>query len=327
MLLAYAIRHNEANAMDTMKAVRFHQYGGPEVLVYEDAPKPVPESGDVLVKVHATSVNPIDWKGRAGYLKMLSEYPMPFIVGWDVSGVVESAGKDVTQWKPGDEVYGRPDIWRQGAYAEYIAVRAGEIARKPKNLDHVHSAALPLAGLTAWQALFEAADLKPGQKVLIHAAAGGVGHLAVQFAKLNGLYVAGTASRRNQNFLKQLGCDLPINYESTRFEDVVQDFDAVIESMGGEIRNRSWKVLKKGGILVALIGPPASEDDVKAHGVRATIIWAQSKPEHLDEIARLADAGQVHPEIAAVFPLREAAKAHELIQTEHVRGKIVLQVI
>ncbi len=327
MLLAYAIRHNEANAMDTMKAVRFHQYGGPEVLVYEDAPKPVPESGDVLVKVHATSVNPIDWKGRAGYLKMLSEYPMPFIVGWDVSGVVESVGKDVTQWKPGDEVYGRPDIWRQGAYAEYVAVRAGEIARKPKNLDHVHAAALPLVGLTAWQALFEAADLKPGQKVLIHAAAGGVGHLAVQFAKLKGLYVAGTASGRNQDFLKQLGCDLPINYETTRFEDVVHDFDAVIESMGGEVRNRSWKVLKKGGILVALIGPPASEDDAKAHGVRATIIWAQSKPEHLDEIARLADAGQVHPEIAAVFPLREAAKAHELIQTEHVRGKIVLQVI
>ena len=327
MLLGYAIRHNEANAMDTMKAVRFHRYGGPEVLVYEDAPKPVPDSGDVLVRVHATSVNPIDWKGRAGYLKMLSEYPMPFIVGWDVSGVVEAVGKDVTQWKPGDEVYGRPDIWRQGAYAEYIAVRAGEIARKPRNLDHVHSAALPLVGLTAWQALFEAADLKPGQKVLIHAAAGGVGHLAVQFAKIKGLYVAGTASGRNQDFLKQLGCDQPINYETTRFEDVVHDFDAVVESMGGEIRNRSWKVLRKGGILVALIGPPPSEDDAKAHGVRATIIWAQSKPEHLDEIARLADAGQVRPEIAAVFPLRDAAKAQQMSETEHVRGKIVIQVI
>ncbi len=327
MLLAYAIRHNEANAMDTMKAVRIHRYGGPEVLVYEDAPKPVPDSGDVLVKVHATSVNPIDWKGRAGYLKMLSEYPMPFILGWDVSGVVEAIGKEVTQWKPGDEVYGRPDIWRQGAYAEYIAVRAGEIARKPKNLDHVHSAALPLVGLTAWQALFEAADLKPGQKVLIHAAAGGVGHLAVQFAKLKGLYVAGTASGRNQNFLKQLGCDLPINYETTRFEDVAHDFDAVIESMGGEIRNRSWKVLKKGGILVALVGPPPSEDEAKAHGVRATIIWAQSKPEHLDEIARLADAGQIKPEIAAIFPLQDAEKAHRMGETEHVRGKIVLQVI
>ena len=310
-----------------MKAVRFHSYGGPEVLVYEDAPKPVPDAGDVLIKVHATSVNPIDWKGRAGYLKMLGEYPMPFIVGWDVSGIVESVGKDVTQWKPGDEVYGRPDIWRQGAYAEYIAVRAGEIARKPKKLDHVHASALPLVGLTAWQALFEAAELKPGQKVLIHAAAGGVGHLAVQFAKLKGLYVAGTASGRNQDFIKQLGCDLPINYETTRFEEVVHDFDAIIESMGGEIRNRSWKALKKGGILVALIGPPASEDDAKAHGVRTAIIWAQSKPEHLDEIARLADAGQIRPEIAAVFPLKDAAKAHEMIQTEHVRGKIVLQVI
>jgi NADPH:quinone reductase-like Zn-dependent oxidoreductase len=236
-------------------------------------------------------------------------------------------GAGVTQWKPGDEVYGRPDLGRTGAYAEYVAVQEGEIARKPKNLDHIHAAAIPLVGLTAWQALFDTASLTVGQKVLIQAAAGGVGHLAIQFAKLKGIYVAGTASGRNQEYLKQLGCDLPINYETTRFENVTHDFDAVIESMGGDIRERSWKVLKQGGILVALIGPPPSEENAKAHRVRAAIIWGQANRDQLTEIARLADAGKVHPEIAAVFPLRDAAKAHQLSETEHVRGKVVLQVV
>lgn len=310
-----------------MKAVRFHTYGAPDLLVYEDAPKPEPAAGEVLVKVHATSVNPIDWKIRAGHLRGFRDYPLPFILGWDVSGVVESAGADVTGLKAGDEVYGFPDASRNGAYAEYIAVEESKLALKPKSLDHVHSAAIPLAGLTAWQALFDTAGLMPRQKVLIHAAAGGVGHLAIQFAKLNEIFVAGTASGRNQEYLKQLGCDLPIDYEVTRFEDVVHDFDAVIESMGGQVRNRSWKVLKKGGVLVALIGPPPSEDDARAYEVRATIIWGQANRGQLTEIARLADAGKVRPEIAAVFPLREAAEAHRMSETEHVRGKIVLQVI
>ncbi|MGH9645603.1 MAG: NADP-dependent oxidoreductase, partial [Bryobacteraceae bacterium] len=197
----------------------------------------------------------------------------------------------------------------------------------PKSLDHIHSAAIPLAGLTAWQALFDTAGLTAGQKVLVQAAAGGVGHLAIQFAKIKNLYVAGTASGRNQEFLKQLGCDLPIDYETTRFEDVVHDYDAVVESMGGDVRTRSWKVLKKGGILVALIGPPPSEDDAKSHGVRASIIWGQADPVQLWEIKRLVDSGKVRPEIAAVFPLRDAAKAHRMSETEHVRGKIVLQVV
>jgi len=316
-----------ANAMATMKAVRFHTYGGPEVLVYEDAPKPEPAAGEVIVKVYATSVNPIDWKIRAGHMRGFRDYPLPFILGWDVSGVVESVGPGVSLWKPGDQVYGRPDMARTGAYAEYIAVKEDELAPKPKSLDHIHSAAIPLAGLTAWQALFDTAGLTPGQKVLIQAAAGGVGHLAIQFAKLKDLYVAGTASGRNQEYLKQLGCDLPIDYELTRFEDVARDYDAVIESMGGQVRTRSWKVLKKGGILVALIGPPPSEDDAKAYGVRAAIIWGQMKPDQLAEIARLADAGKFRPEIAAVFPLRDAAQAHRMSETEHVRGKIVLQVV
>jgi NADPH:quinone reductase-like Zn-dependent oxidoreductase len=313
--------------MSTMKAVRFHSYGAPDVLVYEDVPKPEPAAGEVLVKVHAASVNPIDWKIRAGHMKGFRDYPLPFILGWDVSGVIESVGSGVTGFKPGDEVYGRPDAARNGAYAEYIAVKESEIGHKPRSLDHVHSAAIPLAGLTAWQALFDAAGLTAGQRVLIQAAAGGVGHLAIQFAKIKDLYVAGTASGRNQEYLKQLACDLPIDYETTRFEDVVHDFDAVVESMGGEVRTRSWKVLKKGGILVALIGPPPSEEDAKAHGVRASIIWGQMNSDQLTEIARLVDSGRVKPEIAAVFPLRDAAKAHQMSETEHVRGKIVLQVV
>jgi len=309
-----------------MKAVRFHNYGAPDVLIYEDVPKPEPAAGEALIRVHATSVNPIDWKIRAGYLRSFREYPLPFILGWDVSGVIESVGTGVTRWKPGDEVYSLPDPARSGAYAEFISVDTGRLARKPKRLDHIQSAAIPLAGQTAWQALFETAGLKAGQKVLIQAAAGGVGHLAVQFAKIKDLYVAGTASGRNQDFLKQLGCDLPINYETTRFEDLTFDLDAVIESMGGEVRSRSWKALKKGGILVALIGPPPADEEAKAHDVRATVIWGQNNSDQLEEIGQLADSGKVRPEIAAVFPLRDAAKAHQMSETEHIRGKIVLQV-
>ena len=181
--------------MTTMKAVRFHTYGAPDVLVYEDVPKPEPAAGEVLVKVHATSVNPIDWKVRAGHLRGFRDYPLPFILGWDVSGIVESVGSGAIAFKPGDEVYGRPDIARNGAYAEYVAVKESDLARKPKSLDHIHSAAIPLAGLTAWQALFDTAGLTSGQKVLIQAAAGGVGHLGVQFAKLKGSVCRGHGQR------------------------------------------------------------------------------------------------------------------------------------
>jgi NADPH:quinone reductase-like Zn-dependent oxidoreductase len=190
----------------------------------------------------------------------------------------------------------------------------------------VHAAALPLAGLTAWQALFDVGELKAGQKVLIHAAAGGVGSLAVQFAKLKGLTVVGTASGRNQDFLKELGVDQPVNYEATRFEDVVQDADAVIDALGGEVRTRSWKLLKKGGILVALLGGPPSEDGAKALGVRQTVMWAKSNPAQLTEIGDLAVAGKIRVWIEAVLPLAEAAKAHEMSQTGRTRGKIVLKV-
>jgi NADPH:quinone reductase-like Zn-dependent oxidoreductase len=277
--------------------------------------------------VHATAINPIDWKIRAGYLKGIRDYVLPLIPGWDFSGAVESVGPGVTQWKAGDEVYGRPDLGRSGTYAEYFVVRESEIAPKPKSLDHVHAAAIPLTGLTAWQALFDHGGLSAGQKVLIHAGAGGVGSFAIQFAKRKGAYVAATASGRNQSFLKELGADQPINYETTRFEDVTSAMDVVLDSLAGDVRKRSWKVLRKDGILVSILGPPPSEEDAKAHGVRTTLMWAQANPAQLAEIGRLVDEGRVKVHVETVFPLAEAAKAHELGETNRVRGKVVLRVV
>jgi NADPH:quinone reductase-like Zn-dependent oxidoreductase len=312
--------------MTTMKAVRVHEYGSPEVLRYEDAPRPVPGPGEVLVRVHAAAINPVDWKIRAGYVKDWLRYKLPMIPGWDVSGVVESAGADTGSWKPGDEVYGRPDISRDGAYADYIAVRASEIALKPKSIDHVHAAAIPLTALTAWQALFDTAKLSSGQRVLIHAAAGGVGAFAVQFAKWKGAWVAGTASGRNQEFLRDLGVDQPVNYETARFEDVVHDVDVVLDSMAGETRRRSWQTLKPGGILVTLLGQGPLEE-AAAHGVRGVGILVQPNSAELAEIAGLVDAGKLKAFVDAVFPLAQASKAHELGETGHVRGKVVLRVV
>jgi NADPH:quinone reductase-like Zn-dependent oxidoreductase len=310
-----------------MKAVRFHNYGGPEVLRYEDAPRPEPGPGDVLVRVHAAAVNPVDWKVRAGHTKGFLDHPLPFIPGWDFSGVVESVGPGVTQWKPGDEVYGRPDLRRQGTYAEYAAVAASEIAFKPKSLDHVHAAAIPLAALTAWQALFDAAALTAGQTILIHAAAGGVGHFAVQFAHGIGAHVIGTASARNHAFLKELGADRLIDYTVTKFEDAVHGADAVLDTMAGEVRERSWQVLKKDGILVTILGPTPTDEEAAAHGVRTKLVFVQPNPAQLAEIAKWADSGKLKPCVETVLPLSDAAKAHEMNETLHTRGKIVLKVV
>jgi NADPH:quinone reductase-like Zn-dependent oxidoreductase len=312
--------------MATMKAIRFHEYGGPEVLRYEDAPRPEPGAGEVLVRVHAAGVNPVDWKIRAGYFKSFRPYPLPLIPGWDVSGVVEAAGPEAAKFRPGDEVFGFPDTSRNGAYAEYVAVREAALAAKPASLDHVATASIPLAGLTAWQALFDHGGLRAGQTVLVHAAAGGVGSFAVQFARLKGVRVIGTASGRNLGFLRELGADVPVDYETTRFEDAAKDVDVVVETLGQEIRERSWAVLKKGGILVAVIGPPPNEEEARRRGVRSTLMWAHPDAAQLTEIADLVDSGQVKTHLAAVLPLEEAAKAHELSATGHVRGKIVLKV-
>jgi NADPH:quinone reductase-like Zn-dependent oxidoreductase len=313
--------------MENMKAVRIHNYGGPEVLRFEDAPRPTPGSGELLVKVYAASVNPLDWKVRAGYMKDYIPLPLPFIPGWDVSGVVEAVGLGVTKFKKGDEVYARPDVAAHGygGYAEYVVVKENETALKPKSVDHVHAVAIPVGAVTAWRALFYTAGLDKGERVLIHGAAGGVGSFAVQLAKWKGAHVIGTASSRNQAFLRELGVDEPVDYQKTHFEDAVHDVDVVLDTIGGETQKRSWKVLKKGGILVSLVGPPSADEAAKL-GVRLAYLSAQGGTSLLAELAQLVDSGKIKPVVDKVLPLSEARQAHELNETGHARGKIVLKV-
>jgi NADPH:quinone reductase-like Zn-dependent oxidoreductase len=312
--------------MATMKAVRVHEYGGPEVLKYEDAPRPELQPDEVLIRVHAAGVNPVDWKVRAGHAKGYLKYKMPFIPGWDLSGVLEAVGASAKRLKVGDEVYSRPDIARDGSYAEYIAVRESEVALKPKSVDHVTAAAIPLAALTAWQALYDGAKLSAGQTVLIHGAAGGVGTFGVQFAKMKGAKVIATASKKNHEFLRSLGADEVIDYNTTKFEDVVHDVDAVFDTITGETADRSYQVMKKGGVYVSILAPP-SQEKAAAHGVRGVHTFVSANVEQLNEIAKLVDAGKLKVIIEKVFPLADARGAQELSATGHVRGKIVLRVL
>jgi NADPH:quinone reductase-like Zn-dependent oxidoreductase len=318
--------HSISSDVETMKAVRIHAFGGLEELVYENAPKPAPGPGDVLVRVHAAGVNPVDWKIRRGDLKDHLHHRLPLILGWDMSGVVEAVGGGVTTFQPGDEVLGRPDPSRDGAYADYIVVRAAELGRKPAPLDHLRAAGLSLAGLTAWQALFDVAGLAEGQSVLVHAASGGVGSVAVQLAKWKGARVFGTASESNQAFLKQLGVDTAIDYKKTRFEDVAREVDVVIDTIGGDTQRRSWATLKKGGILVSLVQPPVEEDARRA-GVRAAGLFAQSKPDQIERLAAMVVDGTLHLHVDKVLPLDQARDAQAISESHRALGKIVLKVV
>ena len=308
-----------------MKAVRIHAYGGPEVLVYEDAPRPTIADDDVLVQVHAAAINPVDRATRAGYLQGMVDFSLPLTLGLDLSGVVEAVGKNVTSVAVGDMVYGYSNMMRQGAYAEYAVVSATEIAPKPTTVDHVSAAAVPLVGLTAWQAL-EAAGLQTGQTILIHGAGGGVGTFAVQFARQKGARVLGTAASDKLDLLRDLGVAEAIDYTTTRFEDMVHDVDVVLATVGGEVIDRSWSVLKPGGVLVTPAGQ-VDADAAAARGVRGTGMMTQPNSAQLTEIARLIDAGRVKPVVSAVIPLADARKAHELSDGGHARGKIVLRVV
>ena len=311
--------------MEMMKAVRIHEYGGPEVLIYEDAPRPRAGKGEVLVQVHAAGVNPVDWKVRQGPAKDRLDYRLPLILGWDVSGVVEAVGQGVRRLRVGDEVYSRPDITRDGAYAEYITIDQSLVALKPKTIDHVHAAGIPLAAMTAWQALFDAGRLSAGQRILIHGASGGVGTNAVQLAKWKGAYVIGTASARNQESLRELGADGTIDYQSVAFETVVRDVDMVLDTIGGDTQERSWSVLKKGGILVSIISPP-SPQQAAAHDVRQAYVFLEPRLSQLQEITTLVDSGKLRCIVDTVLPLSEARRAHEISQSGHARGKIILKV-
>lgn len=307
-----------------MRAMVVERWGGPEQLVEREVERPEPGLNEVLVRVHAAGVNPVDWKTRA--TGVVIDWGTPAMVGWDVSGTVEAVGPGVGIFRPGDEVYGMPLFPRQaGGYAEYVVAPARHLAPKPASLSHVEAAALPLAALTAWQSLVDAADVRPGERVLVHAAAGGVGHFAVQIAKARGAYVIGTASAPKHELVRELGADEVVDYREVRFEDAVSDVDVVIDALGGETGERSLKVLRPGGRLITL----PSGDDVPAapDGVRALFVLVE--PDHLGlrEITALVESGALRPVVDAVLPLSEAAKAHELGERGRTAGKIVLSVV
>jgi len=309
-----------------MKAVRIHNYGGSDVLEIENIPIPEYADDEVLIQIHATSVNPIDWKVREGLLQSRNLHTLPLTLGWDVSGVVARAGSNVKKFKPGDEVYTRPDVHRDGSYAEYIVVKDNIVDFKPKSITHLEAASLPLMGLTAWTALIKIAEIKRGQKVLIHAAAGGVGSLAVQIAKEKGCHVIGTSSAKNTGFVLNLGANEAIDYNNQDFSEMLKDVDVVLASVGGKTLDDSWKVLKKGGILVSIAGQPDPEK-AKEYKVRSASFFVEPDVAILEQIRHFIDTGIIRPVIGAVFTLDEIRKAHDLSQSGRARGKIVIKII
>jgi NADPH:quinone reductase-like Zn-dependent oxidoreductase len=325
LVAVLALAATAQDSTPTMKAVRFHEFGGPEVLRYEDAPRPTPGEGEVLVRVHAAGVNPVDWKVRQGGLRGLAP-SLPQIPGFDVAGVVAQVGEGVERLEVGDAVYGYLSLRRGGAYAEYVVAAEGELAAKPEQLSFVEAAAMPLAGLTAWQALFNTAALEAGQTVLVHAGAGGVGHFAVQLAHWRGAKVITTASERNHEFLRGLGADVVIDYRTQRFDQIARDVDVVLDSIGGETQRRSLDVLKPGGFLVSIVGSP-DERALEERDLRGAGMLVQPRAAQLDVLAELVADGKLRPEVSLVLPLAEAARAHEQSQTLHARGKIVLEVV
>ena len=309
-----------------MKAIRIHAFGGPDQLKIEDIPIPVPAADEVLIKIYATSVNPVDWKIREGQRKEKFPSKFPLTLGWDVSGVIESVGQEVTSFKAGDEVYGRPDPTKNGAYAEYMVVKADQISFKPHSIDYKQAAAVPLAGLTAWQGIFDHGHLEKGQKVLIHAGSGGVGTFAIQFAHWKGAEVITTSSAENIAFLRLLGADYVIDYRKEKFEEKISDVDLVFDTIGGETQKRSLGVLKSGGRLITTVKPEFAEE-AKKRNIVLEGFTAQSYPAELKDIAKLIDDGKVKPVIDRIMPLAQAAEAQQISKEGHTRGKIVLSVV
>lgn len=308
-----------------MKAVRLHARGGPEQLVYEDAPTPTPGPGDALIRVYATGITPAELTWDESYQHCDGSARIPSIVGHEVSGVVEALAEGVTDISVGDAVYGLTSFCRDGAAAEYMTVRAADLAPKPKTLNHAETSAVPLSALTVWQAYFEHAQLKRGQRVLIHGAAGGVGCFAVQIAHWVGAFVIATGSKNNHDFLLGLGADEVIDYQRTRFEEKVHDVDLVIDTIGGETQARSWQTLKSTGMLISL-SAPIPEGAAETHQKRGLFFIVEPNRKHLEEIATRIDSGDVRPIIADDFPLERAREAFELGAAGHTRGKLVLQV-
>jgi NADPH:quinone reductase-like Zn-dependent oxidoreductase len=309
-------------AMTSMKAIRIHDFGGPEVLKREDVPLPEPRDDEVLVRIRAASVNPVDFKTREGKYPMVKREDLPITLGRDFSGTIESCGTRVQGLSKGDGVFALLDRDR-GSYAQYVVAKAIEFTAKPQTLDHVHAAAVPLAALTAWQGLFDQGQLTAGQKVLIHGGAGGVGHMAVQLAKAKGAWVAATCSGQDMDIVRELGADKAIDYKNQRFEDEVSDLDLVYDLIGGDTQARSFAVLKRGGALISTLQKPDAAK-AKEKDLRVAHYMAEANAAQLRDVARLIDEGKARAVVSRTFSLDEAADAQTFLENEHVRGKIVL---
>jgi NADPH:quinone reductase-like Zn-dependent oxidoreductase len=299
-----------------MKAVVVHETGDPDVLRYEETDRPQPGDGEVLIRVHAASVNPADWKDRRG----LMDRPLPRVLGYDASGTVESSRAD--GFAEGDQVFG---MLASGGYAEYATASAAVIAKKPEGVSHEQAAAIPVAGVSAWQALFDRAGLHSGQTALVAGAAGGVGHFAVQFAKVAGGRAIGTGSMRNRDFVLGLGADEYVDYGHEEVGEAVSGADVALDTVGGDTTASLLPAVRQGGVLVTIAGSPP-EEAARERGVRVELLINSPKPEQLTRIAELVAGGDVHVEIAVAMPLAEAKRAHELSEGGHVRGKLVLTV-
>ena len=324
-LTAYGVWPVHGADQPTMKAVVMHAYGGPEVLKLEDAPRPEPKDDEILIRVSAASVNPVDVAIRKGYLaELVGKFPI--IPGMDVGGVVEKVGSKVSKFKKGDSVFAFFSLMGEGGYAEFVTAKAdSEVATKPKAVTFAQAAAVGAAGATAYEALIDEAKLSAGQTVLIHGGAGGVGHVAIQIAKARGAKVIATGSTVNQEFLKQMGADVAIDYTKTKFEDVAKDVDVVLDSVGGDTLGRSYGVVKKGGIIVT-IADDVNQAALDAHGIRGVALRCTPKADVLEGLAQLMTAKKLTPMVSQTFALTDVVKAQEQIATRHTRGKIVLQV-
>jgi NADPH:quinone reductase-like Zn-dependent oxidoreductase len=303
-----------------MQAIQANDYGGTEVLALRQAPRPEPNADQVLIRLKAAGVNPADWKYLSGAFKQFAPLTFPWTPGMEGSGVVEAVGKNVTTWKKGDEVYG----FVSGGYAEYALALANEVQRKPAGISFAEAASLPVGALTAWGAVIDSADVQAGQSVLVHGAAGGVGSYAVQLAKWKGAHVTGTASADNLQFVRSLGADDLIDYNATRFELVLKDLDAVIDTVGGNLPELSFQVIRSGGIFVT-VAARLAEEAGKAQNIRA-VNARRASADKLKQISELVEGKQLKPVVGPVFSLSEARQAHGLSQTGHGRGRIILQI-
>jgi len=312
------------SATSTMKAIVIHEYGGPEVLKYEDVPRPEPKADQILVRVIAAGVNPVDGMIRSGMFAKDGNGAFPMVLGGDIAGVVERVGNKITKFKAGDPVFAYVSLDSGGGYAQYAVVPEGDAAPKPKSLTYVEAGAVPIVALTAWQALIDTAKLNAGQTVLIHGGSGGVGSFAIQIAKARGAKVIATASTANQDLLKQLGTDVAVDYTKQKFEDIAKDVDVVLDSVGKDTLTRSYGVLKKGGIIVSLVARP-NQSDLEKHGIRGVALSVEPNSGELAQIGKLIDEKKIRVIVSQTFPLSEAKKAQEQVASGHTRGKIVLK--